>query len=114
MKLKYKPDFEETRKAWAHYWAGECLQHPLVVVQVPRPGRPAAEIKDLYWNAMQRQWDTQFAQYDAALESTLFLGEAIPFFGPDLGPDQFATLFGAELKFSPDSRHTETNWIEPR
>ena len=111
MKLKYKPDFEQARNAWAHYWAGECLKRPLVVAQAPKPDRPAAEIKDRYWNAMQRQWDTQFAQIDAWLDATLFLGEAIPYFGPDLGPDQFAAFFGTDLKFSPNSR--QTNWVEP-
>lgn len=111
MQLKYKPDFEEARKAWSHYWAGECLKRPLVVATAPRPGYPQAGIKNRYWNAVQRQWDAQFAQIDAWLESTLFLGEAIPFFGPDLGPDQFAAFFGADLHFSKDSR--ETNWISP-
>ena len=112
MQLQYKPDFEEVRNAWNHYWAGECLKRPLVVAKVPRPGRPAAYTKDHYWNNVHRLWDKQFAQYDAELESKLFLGEAIPFFGPDLGPDQFAACFGADLHFSPDSRHT--NWITPK
>ena len=101
MQLQYKPDFKQARNAWNHYWAGECLKRPLVVAQAPRPGRPGADITDRYWNAMQHQWDKQFAQYDAALESTLFLGEAMPYFGPDLGPDQFAAFFGADLHFSP-------------
>ena len=112
MKLKYKPDFEHACNAWNHFWAGDCLKRPLVVAKAPKPGRSAAEIKDRYWNAMQRQWDTQFAQIDAWLDTTLFLGEAIPFFGPDLGPDQFAAFFGANLQFSPNSRYT--NWIEPQ
>jgi len=112
MQLQYKPDFEEARNAWNHYWAGECLKRPLVVVQAPRPSRPAIEIKDRYWNATHGLWDAQFAQIDAWLDAALFLGESIPFFCPDLGPDQFAAFFGAELKFSPDSR--QTNWVEPR
>ena len=111
MTLKFKPDFAETRAAWDCYWHGECLKRPLVVIQTPNPDRPPSGLSDLYWNAVHRLWDKQFAQMDAWMESTLFLGESVPFMSPDLGASQFAAFFGGNLKFSPDSRHT--NWCDP-
>jgi hypothetical protein len=39
MELLYKPDFEDAKLAWRHYWAKEAWRRPLVVCSVPRPGR---------------------------------------------------------------------------
>ena len=52
-----------------------------------------------------------FAIHDEYVETTHFLGEMLPQFTPDFGPDQFAAFLGAELRFSEDSR--QTNWVDP-
>lgn len=42
-------------------------------------------------------------------ENTLFLGDAIPFYWPNLGPDSFTAFLGAHLVFKSE----ETSWARP-
>ncbi len=112
-----RPEFDETRSAWAHYWEGELyLKRPLVVASCAKPGAaPLTENDDphawSYYRELTGEWDEQLRRIDRCLESTEWLCETIPFFGPDFGPDQFAAFCGAELQFSDPS--AGTNWVEP-
>ncbi|HET6485987.1 MAG TPA: hypothetical protein VFH83_06185 [Spirochaetia bacterium] len=109
MQLQYKPDFEQVKTLWNAYWEGEIVRRPLVVAAVPRPGRPRGNLGDRYFHTVHRNDEHLMKQIDLILESTEFLAEAIPHFGPDLGPDQFAAFLGSDFAFSPDS--PETNWV---
>jgi hypothetical protein len=113
MKLSTKPDFDRAKDVWNHFWQGEVLKRPPVVVTVPKPGRkPVSAGSRRYFHAMTGQWNRQMELTDQWLDDTLFLAEAVPYFGPDHGPDQFAAVLGREtLSFSDDS--PETNWIRP-
>ncbi len=111
--LTTKPDFEQAKERWRHYWNGELLKRPPVFAQVTRPGfEPVDLYSRKYFNAVEGRWDEQLATIDRWLESTEFLAEAVPTFGPDFGPDQFAACIGRgqKLKFSEDSK--DTNWLE--
>lgn len=114
--LLYKPDFDAARDAWRHFWAGEPWKRPLVVANVAKPGATPLTAETNPWHrryhrAVTRDWDAQLKRIDALMESTIFFAEAMPWFSPDLGPDQFAAFLGATLKFSPDSM--DTNWVDP-
>jgi len=112
MSLKFKPDLERAQQMWKHYWAGDVLKRPLVVANVVKPGKKAVDIcARRYYNACHKKYPEQLALLDEWLENTLFLAESIPFFSPDHGPDQFASLLGTDLQFSEDS--LSTNWVEP-
>ena len=113
VELKYKPDFARVREMWNHYWAGDVLKRPLVVASVPREGVDSSVGKPYYryYTALQKDYKTRFECIDNILESTEYMAESVPFFGPDLGPDQFASFLGAEFKFSESSM--ETNWVDP-
>lgn len=113
MKLTTKPDLERVRQMWNHYWAGDVLKRPPVVASVVKDGKNSVDVyARRYYNACHKKYDDQLALLDEWLENTLFLAEAIPFFAPDHGPDQFAAIIGGtELKFSKDSM--VTNWFEP-
>lgn len=112
IELKYKPDFAEAKEMWNHYWAKDVLKRPLVIATAPKAGAKGPDKKYYrYYTAVNRDYATRFECIDGILESTEYLAEAIPFFGPDLGPDQFASFLGAEFKFSESSK--ETNWVDP-
>lgn len=112
MKLSAKPDFERATEMWNHYWAREILKRPLLKAQITRKGRSPVNVGEkAYYHAVTRKYAQQLKRVDQWLDRTIFLGEAIPYFSPDHGPDQFATFFGAELKFAKDS--PGTNWVEP-
>ena len=116
MQLQYKPDFEETKTAWRHFWARESWRRPLI--HAPLPRNPAAPLSwaespshHAYYRKLKGDWDDWFSRIDRWLEETIFPAETIPFLSPDLGPDQFAAFLGSPLQFSDGS--PDTNWVEP-
>ena len=112
LELTTKPDINRVIAMWEHYWNGEMLGRPIVVAQVPQAGKARVNpFIGCYANAISGDYRVQLDLLDRWLEDTIFMGEAIPFFSPDHGPDQFAAFLGAELKFSPENR--STCWCEP-
>jgi hypothetical protein len=112
MQLSAKPDFDRATDAWDHFWAGEIVRRPIVVASVTRPGfKPVWTGGERYLRAVHGRHREQMDLIDRWLESTIFLAEAIPYFMPDYGPDQFAAFLGGKLVFSEESG--DTNWIEP-
>lgn len=105
--LKYKADFGRVKEMWKHYWAKEVLKRPLVLGSIQKNDIPPFY---RYYDAVHDH-EKYLENIDAVLENTEYLGELLPFFPPDLGPDQFAAFLGAELKFSEASK--TTNWVEP-
>jgi hypothetical protein len=76
---------------------------------VTRPGAQPNDLGRRYWHAVHGNFDHLLQQIDLWLEGTEFLGESVPNFGPDFGPDQFAAFLGSDFEFSPDS--PETDWV---
>jgi hypothetical protein len=116
MMFQSKPDFEDVKIAWRHFWAREKWKRPLVVASVPRdPARAVPGVESpghhAYSRTLTGRWDEQLQRIDRWLENTLYLAEAVPYFSPDFGPDQFAAFLGATMKFSEASPNT--NWVDP-
>jgi hypothetical protein len=134
MLLKTKPDFSDATRIWDAYWEMEIIKRPPVVAEVAKPRRDnkqeikvnekefvsevgasahlkVADLERRYRNAIEKNYDYQMKQIDIWLDSTEFVAESIPYFGPDLGPDQFAAFLGAPLRYSESS--PETNWSVP-
>ncbi|OGV73611.1 MAG: hypothetical protein A3K18_17675 [Lentisphaerae bacterium RIFOXYA12_64_32] len=116
MTLTYKPDFEDARVAWNHYWAKEAWRRPLIHATLPSRNARRLSADETPWvhryhRAVHKDWQAQLKRIDNWLENTIFPLEAMPSFSPDFGPDQFAAFLGAPLRFSPDSM--DTNWVEP-
>ncbi len=113
--LLYQPAFNEIKMRFDALWSDEAPERPLVWAEVPKnPDQPISRADHpltlRYYRATRGEWKEHMACIDHWLENTLFMGEAIPFYAPDFGPDQFASFFGAPLQYS-DS-HPETNWVE--
>jgi hypothetical protein len=110
MKLSTKPDFEATQRRWEAFWRGEVPGRPALHIVVPKegvtPGQKPGQLGGQKYgfrraSEMVGEW----------AETHTFLAEALPYFMPTMGPDQFAAFFGAQIHDSPDS--PDTNWIEP-
>ncbi len=112
MELSTKPDFDRVKRMWEHFWAGDLLGRPPVVAAVNRPGcNPPYPGHQRYQAACEGRYQDVLDRIDAHLAGTEYLAEAVPFFAPDHGPDQFAAFLGGQLTFSPDSPNT--NWVAP-
>ncbi len=109
--LSAKPDFEEARTAWNHFWAGEVYKRPLVLAECndgPVPCNPGTL---RYHKAVTGAYQETLDAIDGLLDVHHWLGEAMPGFNIDHGPDQFAAFLGAELRF--DAASMGTNWVDP-
>ena len=113
MKLSAKPDFDQARVAWNHYWAREAWKRPLLVAQVPRKNAPPPPGPyDNYFEHVSNHFGNIRQRIDWMLEATQYLAESIPYYDCSLGPDQFAAWMGKGVfHFSKDSK--STNWVEP-
>ena len=110
MKLKYKPDFDAAARRWDAFWQGEIIGRPCLHIIAPRDGcEPAPMPPRLAGKTLGYRQAVE--TYEAFAASHVFLAEAIPFFRPGFGPDQFAAFFGARLRLSPES--DDTSWVEP-
>lgn len=111
MKLSTRSDFEAVKDRWRHFWAGDVKGRPLVWASAARPGTKPGDLSRRYWHAVHGSHDSILGEIDRWLAATEFLGEAVPMFGPDYGPDQFAAWLGSRFEFSDAS--PDTDWVTP-
>jgi len=106
--MEFKRDFDLVQKRWAEFWAGTSCR-PLIAFEIPKEGvEPVEKPKNM------SGYDGNFAPVINQLlgwaSTHNFVGEAIPFFYLTYGPDHFAALIGADLKFD---FKTGTSWSVP-
>jgi 5-methyltetrahydrofolate--homocysteine methyltransferase len=102
-------DFETIKQRFDAFWKREVLDRPLIFITAPRKRR-----KKLFFtpeNIKKRWVNTDYVtnKAESYLENTAFLGDAIPCYQPNLGPDSFTSFLGANLIF----RSEETSWAKP-
>jgi hypothetical protein len=109
-RLAYKPDFDRVKAAWNAFWEGDVPGRPPVWATVAKPGLPRGDLDRRYWHAVSGNFNYILDQLDLWLENTAFLGESVPMFAPDFGPDQFAAFLGSDFEFSDAS--PDTDWVK--
>jgi 5-methyltetrahydrofolate--homocysteine methyltransferase len=102
-------DLEKITKRFDAFWEREIIDRPLISIKAPRPGakEPDFSVPD----SPEKRWtdpDYILNKMRFFLENTLFLGDAIPFYMPNIGPDSFTAYLGGNLQFL-DER---TSWVE--
>ncbi len=91
------------------WWLGRRVDRPPVSLWVetkntpPLPGAHHATLRDRWLDV-----DFQVESALAWLETRPALGDSVPSFLPNVGPDLISTLFGAELEFG-----ESTSWCQP-
>jgi len=109
MKLAYKPDFEAAAQRWDAFWRGEN-KRPAISVVTPKEGVDPVS-PPAYLAGIDGNMEPVIDQLLAWADSHEFVGEAIPFYYLEFGPDTFAAYLGAELKFLPGQK--DTSWSVP-
>jgi len=114
MTLSAKPDFERAATAWNHFWNGEVYERPLVLASCHiGPGPAIDPRRDVYYHGLTGAYEAHLDLIDRHLEETVYLGEMMPAFRVDHGPDQYAAFLGATLRFPDSTASRRTNWAEP-
>jgi hypothetical protein len=82
----------------------------MLLAVLPRPGVEPVD-KPPYTSGASGDFGPIVDQLLRWVDSHEFLGDAIPFYYMEFGPDHFASLLGAELRFPPDA--PRTSWAVP-
>lgn len=126
--MRYKENWEETKKKWRRYWKQENTGRPLMCVVVRKPeieeaakkekdadvcrseGRYYGLPKELVCNSPEEKYlDPQniVERYRYFCETHDFLGESFPNMNVDFGPGSLAAYLGSNIVFNYD-----TIWFE--
>lgn len=110
MNLEFKPDFERAQQMWAAFWKGEN-KRPLMHILIPRQGVEPVEFPK-YLEGRDGNFQPVIDQALAWAATHEFIGEAIPFFFVEWGPDTFSSFLGADMRFTPEQEPV-TGWCVP-
>ena len=108
MQLEYKPDLEQTLKMWDRFWSG-TNGRPIILATLPKPGCKVVEPPP-YLTAFDCDFHALGHQLLAWAETHEFLGDTIPNYNLEFGPDTFASYLGCDLQLA-DDRYT--SWSIP-
>ena len=116
LRLKSCPCLDEALVRWKHFWKQELYKRPVVLATSPKEGVKPYSVEPIYdrryYDAVNLLWEKRLNVINRYLSQTEYLGENIPMFSPDLGPDQWAAFFGSgEFRFS--ENNLTTNWVDP-
>lgn len=109
--MKYKENWEETKKKWEDYWNRQNTGRPLMYVVANKedgqdPERAAMlksrDPEDKYLHA-----ERIVERYRYYCETHEFLGESFPNLSIDFGPGSLAAYLGCNIRF-----HQNTIWFE--
>jgi len=106
--LECCPDAQKILDRFAAWWECKILDRPPVTMKVRQP--PMDLPRKDYATVRERWFDSEHivARCDAYYRQWVSVGDTLPVFFPNMGPEVVATLFGSELEFSEDS-----SWSQP-
>lgn len=105
MIMRYKDDWDETRRRWTAFWRREIIDRPIMMVTAPvadPPPIPAPQTNEQRWT------DPDFLVrfHDAQNRSRHYLGEAVPQVGALMAA--WCAYYGGPVQYKED-----TIWFEP-
>ena len=109
MALEFKPDLGQSLERFEAWWHGEIVDRPPVTLWAPGD-KPYRGPVSTHATLRDRWLDVRFnvEQAAARLEASRFLGDALPVYMPNIGPELTSTVLGAPLEFG-----EHTSWSVP-
>lgn len=103
-------EFESIKERFDAFWDREILDRPLICITAPKKKQRKVEFP-VPESLVERWTNVEYVlkKMELCLENTLFLGDAIPWYWPNLGPNHFTACIGGDLVF----RDETTSWVEP-
>jgi hypothetical protein len=108
MQLEFKPDLDKTLEMWKGFWNG-ANRRPIILAILPRPGCRVVEPPP-YLTAFDCDFHDLAHRLLAWAETHEFLGDTIPNYYLEFGPETFATYLGCDLQLAEDR---STSWSIP-
>jgi hypothetical protein len=111
LEFNSREEFSKILERFEAWWSGGIVDRAPVTFCVPFRETPAPPPPSKAHASLRDRWldiDGKLDAFEAGLEGARFVGESFPMFMPNVGPEVYATLFGAELEFS-----ESTSWAVP-
>ncbi|MCX8171192.1 MAG: uroporphyrinogen decarboxylase family protein [Candidatus Bathyarchaeota archaeon] len=103
-------DFETIKQRFDAFWNREVIDRPLIYITAPRKPERSITLPEV--KTIEEKWtniDYVLKKAELYFESTVFLGDALPHYCPNLGPNQLTAFLGGELIFLDE----HTSWVKP-
>lgn len=117
--MKYKKNWEETKKKWESYWKRENKGRPLMCIVAEKEGaadpEKAKALKSVDTNDKYRNAEKMVERFRYYAETHEFMAESFPNISLDFGPGSMAGYLGSNINFAMDTvwfDHFITNWKE--
>lgn len=101
--------FQSVFERYADFWNMTNDDRPLIHMTAPKkvvPSKPPAAPESVQQRWLDTEYQLKLHRYN--MEATHYLGEAVPVFNPNLGPDILGAACGCDLQFG-----ESTSWAEP-
>ncbi|MFW6257086.1 MAG: hypothetical protein ACOC2O_02980 [Bacillota bacterium] len=109
MRLKLKPDYEQTKKRYDAFWEQQIIDRPPVNITLPVDDPRSVPEKE--YDDYQKKWlDIDFRAEKMAiqLENREYYADSLPIVWPNMGPEIFSAWCGCDYNFG-----ATTAWTEP-
>ena len=106
--LEFKPSLNNTLGTWMEFWSGNNTR-PIILATLPRAHSRVVEPPP-YLTAFDGDFHELAHQLLAWAETHEFLGDTIPNYYLEFGPETFATYLGCDLQLAADR---STSWSIP-
>lgn len=103
MPIEQIPDWEQRIARHDAFWQCEIIDRPVVVLACGKAQPEAAWPAEQGWTSHRERWfdfDYVAECARAGALNTDYLGDALPVYNPNLGPEIFSAFFGTELEFT--------------
>ena len=110
MIIKYKENFEETKKRMDAYWNKEYIDRCCLAIKLPKDNPEPLVLPKSHYTLEETRTDPDyhFRCFEHYMKSTIHVAEAIPSLILAFGVAAHSCYFGSKLKHAPD-----TIWFEP-
>jgi len=106
MPIEHIPDWEQRLARQDAFWQCEIIDRPVVNMWMSKPNPDYPMPAEKQFANIRDSWlDTDYvvATKVAWVMNSDYLGDALPYMYPNLGPEVFSAFFGCDLEFSRDS-----------
>ncbi len=111
MPIEHIDDWEQRLARQDAFWACEIIDRPVVSCGADRPNPDFPPPPEKEWASQRDRWmDTEHIA-QSALHGAMnreYFGDGLPGFPPNLGPEVFSAMFGAEMEYT-----ERTSWSIP-
>lgn len=108
--LEFKPDAEMAMARHEAWWHGEIIDRPPVWITAPKSADHPPFPEKRHSSIRERWFDTEYLLdvTDAYMARTAYLGDSLPTWWPNLGPEVYSAFLGCPLEYT-----NETSWAVP-